>query len=60
MNTGAFILIMLLYCIGGGVNLGMAIEYFKERKYIRFGISAMFALSTVLCMTYYIFIVGGM
>ena len=59
MTAGRFVFIMLLYCLGGGLNLGLAVAYFKERKYIRFGISAMYALSTVLCMINYVFRFGG-
>ena len=59
MNSVYFILAMLMYCAGGGLNLGLAIAYIKERKYIRGGFSMMLAISLALCMAELIFRVGG-
>lgn len=59
MKTTLSIIIMLLYCLGGGLNLGLAVAYYKERKYIAFGISAMYAFSMLLLMAERVFRVGG-
>lgn len=51
MNLVAYLLCVLI----GGVDIGLAIEYFVEKKYVRFGIFAMLSFSLVLWMARYIF-----
>lgn len=59
MTRALFIVVMLMYCAGGGLNLGLAIAYIKERKYIRGSFSMMLAISMILLMAEFIFRVGG-
>lgn len=59
MRIGTYILAMLMYCIGGGIHIGVSIMYFKAGRYIYGGISAMYAISMVILMAEFAFRFGG-
>lgn len=49
------LLICLLDILIGGLDIGLAIEYFVEKKYARFGIFAMYSFSLIICIIKHIF-----
>ena len=49
------LLICLLGILIGGLDIGLAIEYFVEKKYVRFGIFAMYSFSLIICIIKHIF-----
>ena len=49
------LLICLLGILIGGLDIGVSIEYFVEKKYIKFGIFAMYSFSLIICIIKYIF-----
>ena len=49
------LLIYLLSILISGLDIGLAIEYFVEKKYVRFGIFAMYSFSLIILGIKYIF-----
>ena len=55
MTNGEFIVSMLVYTLGAGLNIGLSVDEFKKGHYFRFGILLSYAISAILLMAKTIF-----
>ena len=56
MSVAAYLIIMWIYMLSGGLFIRNAVDYFKRHKYFRLGLSLMYLLSNVCFMIKFIFI----